>query len=119
MATFPSYVSIRLVGYTETPRSPVIRSVMEVGPPKQTRREYDSVVGRRVVGIIRATSDYQSWRKWVRSGISNGAGWFDWVDPIDDTTKEARLLNGDWSARTVSFDFYEIDMTIESIEYTT
>ena len=43
-------------------------------------------------------SEYMQFRTWFRDEVSRGAAWFDWTDPVDDTLKQVRMVNGDYEA---------------------
>lgn len=96
---FPSIGKINLSSYTEKPESAVLRSEMESGPSKQALIKSRVMVPRSVTLLFDAT-EYATFKAWFKSAdCLSGANWFDWVDPIDGATKQARIKNGEYDPR--------------------
>lgn len=95
---FPNYGKLKLAPYNENPESAIRRTTMETGPAKQARIKSRVMVDRSVV--IRYTgTEFASFKSWFKSSDCNwGAAWFDWTDPIDNTVKQARIVNGAYTA---------------------
>lgn len=94
MAAFPSYASIMRDGYGEQREPALLRSEMESGPPKQARVRTRVMITRPVKVWLSSLADYQAFIAWFRDDIAEGADWFDWVDPVDGTTKSVRFVGG-------------------------
>jgi hypothetical protein len=67
---------------------------MEAGPPKHLLTASRQMITRPVQYELDSKADYQSFIAWYRNDISRGADWFDWTDPVDDTVKQARIVEG-------------------------
>jgi len=93
MAAFPSYAQLERQGFGDTPRPGVVRTDMESGPPKQATVESRSLHRISVVYLISTKADYQSFITWWETTISR-VDWFDWTDPVSNTTKQARIVDG-------------------------
>lgn len=100
MATFPSYARILLPGYGEEPDYGVLRSSMDDGLAKQRPRRTLAIVTRDVNIMVRSKADKNLFDAWVKTDINGGAGWFDYYDCLDNTTKQARIVGGKykWSS---------------------
>lgn len=99
MATLPSYVCILLDGYTEAPDYGVLRSDME-GLAKQRPRWSKSITTRDCQLLVESNADKILFDTWVRTDLNYGAGWFDYADPLDGQTKQARIVGGryEWTS---------------------
>ncbi len=93
MAAWPSYARILIDGYSRQRQTAVQRSVMESGPPKQTRTLSRVLVQRKAVVHFTTQADYLSFLAWFRDDISRGADWFDWTDEFGTSTT-ARIVGG-------------------------
>jgi len=97
VAAFPSYAKLLLDGFAEQRESAVLRTDMEVGPPRQTVVR-SRVMKRRTVRIyLSSKTDYLNFQSWYSTTIREGSDWFDWTDPVDGVTKSARFT-GNFSA---------------------
>lgn len=95
---FPSTGKLSLSGYSEKPESALLRSEMESGPAKQALIK-SRVMVERSITLHYSFAEYAAFKAWFKSTDCNrGASWFDWLDPIDGATKQARLKNGDYDA---------------------
>lgn len=102
METFPSYVAIRLEGFSEKRESALLRSDMESGPAKQARIKTTVLVTRPVRLIFRTKTDYLSFLSWFSTNINEGADWFTWTDPVSGSAKTARFAAGGLDAAPVA-----------------
>lgn len=95
MATFPSYMKLILAGLTFKRESALLRTEMEIGPPKQTVQKTRVMLTRKVTYAADSKTDYLNFITWFTTTINRGAAWFDWTDPVDGVTKKARIVNGE------------------------
>ncbi len=93
MATFPTYPILLFDGFAEEPESAVLRTEMESGV-KQAMIRSRALVPRTVVYLLQSATDFQNFKIWVRDSIARGAAWFDWTDPVNNTTKKAQIVRG-------------------------
>ena len=94
MAAFPSYAVLLFAGFGEQPDSALLRTTTESGPPKQSLLMSRVMVKRQVTIQLNSAADYQSFMTFFKTTISYGASWFDWLDPVDNITKQARIVAG-------------------------
>jgi hypothetical protein len=118
MPTFPNYGKLLLPGYGEDPESAVDRTQMESGPPKQAMVRSRVMVSRPVVMLFTA-SEYASFKTWFRTDVARGADWFDWTDPADGATRQARIVDGRYRANAFAESpgaplSWEVAMVIET-----
>ena len=112
MATFPSYIKILADGFQEEPESTVRRTEMESGPAKQVPMASLGMVKRPINGQIESRANYLAFKVWFKS---DGAGWFDWRDPVDNTVKQARIVEGKYTATPLAaLEYWRISMTLET-----
>ncbi|MBI3771472.1 MAG: hypothetical protein HY272_02015 [Gammaproteobacteria bacterium] len=93
MATFPSTGKLLFNGFAEQRQPAVVRTEMDSGPPKQTKK-LSRVMITRPVTYLFAAADYASFLTWFETTINNGNDWFDWTDPRTSTVKQARIVGG-------------------------
>lgn len=100
MATFPDYACLLLAGFTEQADYGVLRSEMDNGIAKQRPRRSIPIVTRDATISVGSLADKRLFDQWTRVELSGGAGWFDWTDPLDGVTKQARIVSGQyqWSS---------------------
>lgn len=91
MSSLPAYVKIRLEGFAEQRESGLLRTEMESGPVKQVRIKSRVMVTRPVQLLFDTKADYLSFVTWYRDTIHEGADWFDFTDPVSNTTKSGRF----------------------------
>lgn len=94
MAAFPSYANILRAGFSQQRESALQRTEMESGPPKQTKVRSRVMVRRQMLVQFVTVADYQSFLTWFQTDVAYGADWFDWTDPVDGVTKQARIVAG-------------------------
>lgn len=94
MATWPSYAKILLAGYSEESDYGVIRTEMDGGLAKQRARWTKAIVTREAQIKVDSASQKASFSDWMRVDLNGGAGWFDFRDPLDGVTKQARIVSG-------------------------
>lgn len=95
MATLPSYVKVLLAGFGERRESGLLRTEMESGPPKQLKIKSRVLVTRPVRLRVENNTNYLAFLAWFATTINQGADWFDWTDPVTNTTKSARIVGGE------------------------
>lgn len=93
------YGKLVLDGYGERPESAVLRTDMETGPPKQAMLR-SRVMVKRNITMLYTKSEYQSFLTWFRDTTARGANFFFWTDPRDGVSKLARIINGEYEARS-------------------
>lgn len=100
MATFPTYACVLLEGYRETPNYNVLRTDMDVGVSKQRPRASLPIVTRSVRIKVENKTDKSLFDQWFKDDLNGGSGFFDYIDPLDSTTKQARFVGGqiNWSS---------------------
>lgn len=116
MATFPTYAQILYSGYSQKKESALLRTEMDSGPPKQAKVKSKVMVVRPVKIYISTKSDFISFETWYDTELSNGASWFEFVDPVSGATISARFRNGGYTATpmTPNMENWEIAAEIES-----
>lgn len=94
MAAFPSYVIVKLDGFSQADSAVVERSDMEKGVAKVRRIQSDPVVTASCTLYFRSAADVERFRQWFysRTGAAAGAAWFDWVDPRTRATRQCRMV---------------------------
>lgn len=90
---FPAFARIQVDSYSETADYGVIRTDMD-GLPKQRPRWSKPIVTRTVKVFVGNASNKVAFDAFVRTDLSGGAGWFNFVDPVDGVTKQGRLVSG-------------------------
>jgi len=96
---FPTYGKNLLAAYREQPAPLMRRTDMESGPSKQARIARRRLVPRSC-SYQYTQAEYAQFKAWVDS--EGAVNWFDWIDPFDGSTKQARLQLGQYEARPVS-----------------
>lgn len=94
MATFPTYPSIEGDGYAQQRASAVQRTQMESGPPKQLKTLSRVMVTRSITCLLHSNTELANFITWFQTTINYGADWFTWTDPVDSTSKNARIVGG-------------------------
>lgn len=115
MATFPTYADILYNGYSKKRESALLRSEMDSGPPKQARIKQNVMEVHSVKIYVASNANFQLFESWYSSDISEGASWFDFVDPVTGSTKSARFKDGGYTATPMTPDMenWEISAQIE------
>ena len=116
MAALPNYVKVLIEGYSQSPESVVERTEMESGPPKQLLARSRPMIQRNVVLLLKTKADYVSFLDWFRDDINYGTDWFDYMDPFDGVTKEARIVSGkiEPSVQRANFAMWKVGCVFES-----
>lgn len=114
MATFPVYACVLLEGYKEKASYSVLRSEMDNGVPKQRPRRSLPMVTREVRVKLADKAAKVQFDTWVRTDLDGGTGWFNYIDPIDGATKQARIVSGEvtWSSPGV---IWFADIKLETV----
>ena len=94
MPSFPSYAKILFAGFSEKRESALLRTEMESGPPKQARIKSRVLVERAAAILLTSNADYLRFVDWFSKDIDEGTAWFDFKDPVSQTTKQARFVGG-------------------------
>lgn len=94
MATFPTYAKILLAGFDEQPDYGVLRTDMDNSIAKQRATRSLPIVTRSASILVMSKADKQAFGAWMKTDLSGGVGWFDWVDPLDGETKQTRIVGG-------------------------
>lgn len=94
MTAFPSYAKVLLAGFTEESDYGALRTDMDGGVAKQRPRWTTPIVTRDVTVHVAAVELKNAFDLWMRSELSGGTGWFEWVDPLDCVVKQARFVGG-------------------------
>lgn len=94
MATFPAYACILLAGYEEEPDFGVLRSPMDDGLAKQRPRRTLPIVTRSATIRVPDKASKALFDAWVKNDLNGGTGWFSYADPLDQKTKQARIVGG-------------------------
>jgi hypothetical protein len=94
MPTWPAYAEIKLDGFGIEHGTALARTDMESGPPVQTRVKSRVMVTRALVVWFMSKADYLSFLEWWRAELGYGAAWFDYDDPVTDTTLQMRIAGG-------------------------
>jgi len=120
MAAFPTYGLFLFEGYAEQPQSGLKRTEMESGPAKQAVVRSRVMVHRPIKYRFNAT-DYASFKTFVKDTLIGGSDWFDWSDPVDGVTKQARIVSGEYQGRAVSIGEgvlpeWEVSFSLETWE---
>lgn len=99
MPTLPSNVTVLVEGYEETPDFNVLRSEMDSSFAKQRPRRSLPIVARSVTLKVGTNAEKIAFEQFFRDDINGGTAFFDYVDPVDNLTKQARFVGGQirWS----------------------
>jgi hypothetical protein len=116
MAALPSYVCILAEGFGVTKESALMRTEMDSGPPKQAKVKSRVMVTQSVTFLLNTRADYQAFETWYADDIAYGADWFDYPDPISQTTVQARFKNGGYKSSPLSPNMDQWKVMVE-IEY--
>lgn len=94
MATFPTYAKVLMANFAEDAESAVMSTQMETGPAKVLKVKSRVMVSRAVQIRLASKADYLTFLTWFRTTLEYGALWFDWFDPVSETTRSARFAGG-------------------------
>ena len=99
---FPTYGKLLLNGHQGEPESAILRTDFETGPAKQSKQK-SRVAVLRDMAIQFTAAELASFETWFRDAECDyGAGWFDWTDPRNGQTIQARLYQGTYRYQAVS-----------------
>ena len=94
---WPTYGKLKLQGFGEKPDSSVLRTEMESGPPKESIVKSRVMVPRTVTYTF-TLAEYNTWKTWFASE-ANGGKWFNWIDPLDGSTRSTRIVRSEYDAK--------------------
>ena len=86
---------------SETATSNILRTEMEGGYQKQAKKFSKSILTRNVVYLF-TSAEYSAFKTWFYTTAANGSLFFNWTDPVDSVTKDARIVEGVYESRPVS-----------------
>lgn len=117
MASFPNYGRLLHFGFAERRQPVVLRTQMEVGPPKQRENASKQMVERSVSYLFTA-SEYSNFLTWFSDTIAHGTDWFDWTDPRTGSTVSTRIIGGQLgdAMPQSGMDYWRISFNLESWE---
>lgn len=95
MPTWPAYAEIQWPGYVEQRERGTLESQMDSGPPKVVKIKSRVMVKRPVSVYFATRANYDAFLDWFANTLENGALWFDWIDPVRKTTRQARIAKGE------------------------
>lgn len=115
--SFPSIGILTTSGFTESPQKNMIRTQMEHGFAKQAQRSAVNIV-RRNVRYVFSEAEYATFKTFFYDTSSNGTSFFNWTDPVDNTSKDTRVVDGAFSATplTGAWNHYQVTMQFETYE---
>lgn len=95
--------------------SNVHRTTFESGEEKQVARTGRHKTIRRVTYVF-TNSEYVAFKTWFHTTAKQGALFFSWLDPVDDVTKDARIVNGEYNGTAASalLTHWFVDFEIET-----
>lgn len=77
--------------------STAITTSLEDGMVKTANFRAKGLVKRTVQIQFNTITDYNNFITWFTTNLNGGVDWFNWTDPISDTSKIARFENGELS----------------------
>lgn len=69
----------------------LLKSDVDVGPAK-VRSRYTDGVDQYKGSILLSSTEYDDLKTFYKTTLNNGANYFDWVDPIDDSAAQFRFV---------------------------
>jgi len=116
MATiaFPAYGTVMTREFSETPAQNVHRTEMEAGYAKQARRSSTNLVQMSIKYLF-TNAEYLTFKTWYYDTADAGSLFFDWESPVDDVTRDTRIVNGTMTGIPVNahFSHWYVSMTFE------
>ena len=94
MPSWPASAKIQIDGFGIEHGTALSRTDMESGPPVQTRVKSRVMVTRSVAVVFMSKADYLAFLAWWSIDLDYGAAWFDYTDPVTDSTLQARIAGG-------------------------
>lgn len=94
MATFPTYATILLAGFSEEADYGVLRTEMDGGIAKQRPRWSKPIITRDVSIKVPDLARKRLFDAWMKTEINGGTGWFDFYDCVAGVTLQARIVGG-------------------------
>lgn len=113
--SFPDFVFIDDSSLTYTSLENVLRSQMEVGPPKTRPMACKPMFQISFTGRICGLTDFNRFKFWFKSELQYGSNWFLLIDPFDGIEKRFRFVNTQFS--WAKFDeIYTATFTLEAVD---
>ena len=101
--------------YSKLPQPVVLRTDMEAGPPKQRAFASMTYVQHSVTYLF-SNTDYNGFLNWLYTTAAMGSIPFNWTDPTDNVTKDARIVKGQITAAqptSPKMDYWTVQFIIE------
>jgi hypothetical protein len=114
---FPTNLRFQSASFSSSPVSNVYRSSMENGRIKQSRRSQRVRIVKNVQ-FLATTAQFNAFKTWFKDDAAMGAKYFNWVDPEDEVNKEARIVEGVYTATPLNtrMHYWVISMQFETYE---
>lgn len=114
--SFPTYAKILFNGYSQQRESALLRTEMESGAPRQSKVRSRVMITRTCNIFLPSISDFRNFETWYSTTIQEGALWFNYVDPVSGTTKEARFVGGGYTVTPLASALggWQVSAKIES-----
>jgi hypothetical protein len=117
MATIDFYSGGRVMtgNYSEKVKANLDRTDMETGPAKTRPRQSLTTIERPVTYLFTAV-EKAAFKTWFKTTAKYGSLWFNWVDPDDGVTKDARIVDGapDFKGLNVKLSHWYCTLNIET-----
>jgi hypothetical protein len=106
--------------YGEKPESAVLRTEMESGFAKQAKIRSLVPVFRPVI-MDYSNDEYTTFKTWFKDTLARGTNWFEWTDPQDGASKQARIVRGEIESRSYNATEgdelrWEVSFLLETME---
>jgi hypothetical protein len=103
MAAINFYTGGKLMtrDFSEVPTPNLIRTEMEGGYQKQAKKFAKSLTTYNVVYLF-TNAEYALFKTWFYTTAANGSLFFNYTSPIDNVTRDSRIVNGVFEARVVN-----------------
>ena len=105
------------LSFSESPQPNVFRTEFENNDIKQTRRSSTKRITHEVTYFFTA-AEYASFKTWYTDTALDGAMYFSATDPVDNVSKDFRIVNGAYKAVPVNIPMthYYVSMSWEFTE---
>jgi hypothetical protein len=113
---FPNYGRLMTGQFIETSPTNLLRTTFESGAEKQVRRTNIKKTVRDVTYLFTA-AEFATFKTWFDVTAVAGSQYFNWVDPVDNVTKDARIVNGAYTATPLTKHFTAFYVTFQVESY--